>query len=971
MEEKSKKRVLPLHIHISTLFVLTVLIICSTLIYLTHSSLNRVLMSANTQLFAQIASETKNTLNRHYAPAFASVSSFANSYIHLADTQQEEKVVLSQAAFLLKEYAHITSFSVSYPDGRVSMLVTLNDPAIRHMFKEVEHGSYVFLAGDVKSGELRIDILDRLLNVISTANTELGDYQGLAEVWRSHSLVGETHISQPYLYPRLNKIGIAFYSKGQDEIVVAAHILLSSLSESLSETSTQASGIRVLFSPDKQLYAYNNLSDLDESELKNDQKIWLRDLNNPVIDHAVAQRDRDGTLNEFEYDGEQWFGQVEVIGDYHGTQLYLLMADKSQEMLKDAYDIRSTTIFASIIILLISVPIIYQLSQRLAKPIVLETQRARSIERFDFTTSYQGNSSIKEIFELKSSLKGMQRTINRYINLTNKIAHEPNLDELLKLVALDTVEAVEADGVVIMLLDDEQAHLEPRYVWFNQSNPSDLESVRQIKVPIKGTSPVIEKLLAGERYQMALIKDLHYGRNLVGMDADKDGFVFLPLRDRNRDVIGVFGLLYRNIDRDYIVERYIEYINSLLDYVAVSIDARTMLKAQKDLLEAVIRVIANALDTKSPYTGNHCQRVPVLTEWLSYAAHESQTAPFAHFSLSETDKEALHIAAWLHDCGKVTTPEHVVDKATKLETIYNRIHEIRTRFEVVKRDKHLQCYRACYGDLDQGQQQQLKQEWKQLDEDFAFVASLNEGSESLSESAQQRLLEIAQQTWKRTIDNSLGLSWEERERLSETQASVDSENQKAQEIEVTEGLLEDKPEQRIDWTQPRPTDERFNLPTPELQNNLGELYNLLVQRGTLNDEERFVINDHIVQTILMLEALPFPKGMNQIPQIAGGHHEKLDGKGYPQGLTKQQMPLTARVMAIADIFEALTSADRPYKKAKTLSEALSIMHKMANDSHIDADLFHLFLSSGLYLKYAEQFLNPEQIDEVDISLYLS
>ena len=151
---------------------------------------------------------------------------------------------------------------------------------------------------------------------------------------------------------------------------------------------------------------------------------------------------------------------------------------------------------------------------------------------------------------------------------------------------------------------------------------------------------------------------------------------------------------------------------------------------------------------------------------------------------------------------------------------------------------------------------------------------------------------------------------------------------------------------------------------------MGEVYNLCIGRGTLTAEERFKINDHMVQTIIMLEQLPFPKHLKRVPEYAGGHHETMIGTGYPRRLTKADMSIPARAMAIADIFEALTAADRPYKKAKTLSESLRIMSFMKKDEHIDPDLFALFLETGVFSEYAEQYLLPEQIDEVDIDQYL-
>ncbi len=144
-----------------------------------------------------------------------------------------------------------------------------------------------------------------------------------------------------------------------------------------------------------------------------------------------------------------------------------------------------------------------------------------------------------------------------------------------------------------------------------------------------------------------------------------------------------------------------------------------------------------------------------------------------------------------------------------------------------------------------------------------------------------------------------------------------------------------------------------------------ELYNLCIGRGTLTQEERTVINDHIVVTIEMLARLPFPKGLRRVPEYAGGHHEKMDGTGHPRGLTREQMSIPVRMMAIADIFEALTAADRPYKKAKTLSASMGIMARMCAENHIDRELFELFVDGGVYKQYADRFLLPEQIDEID------
>jgi len=386
---------------------------------------------------------------------------------------------------------------------------------------------------------------------------------------------------------------------------------------------------------------------------------------------------------------------------------------------------------------------------------------------------------------------------------------------------------------------------------------------------------------------------------------------------------------------------------------------------QKRLMDSFMHLLAGAIDAKSPYTGGHCQRVPVITKMLARAACDDEGL-YKDFQLDEEGWEAVHLAGWLHDCGKVTTPEYVVDKSTKLETIYDRIHEVRTRFEVLKRDAEIRYYEQVAEGGDQDElRAALEKEWREIDDDFAFIAECNVGGEFMAPEKLDRLEQIAKRTWTRTLDDRIGISWEEAQRKAKTAKPG---------LPVQENVLADRQDHLIERNEnermPEDNPWGFKLDVPEFRYNLGELYNLKVARGTLTAEERYKINDHMVQTIIMLEKLPYPKQLRQVPELAGGHHETLDGKGYPKRLTGDQMSLTAKMMAIADIFEALTASDRPYKKAKKLSEAIRIMSFFKKDHHIDPDLFDLFLRSGVYRRYAEQYLDPEHIDDVDIEQYL-
>ncbi len=394
-------------------------------------------------------------------------------------------------------------------------------------------------------------------------------------------------------------------------------------------------------------------------------------------------------------------------------------------------------------------------------------------------------------------------------------------------------------------------------------------------------------------------------------------FLTVPLKNHEDTVIGVLQLLNAIDPKTGNVVTFSSQIQPIIEALAsqaaVSLDNQQLIQAQKDLLEAFIKVIAHAIDRKSPYTGGHCERVPVITEFLAAAAMEQTEGSFKDFSLTEDEWYELHIAAWLHDCGKVTTPEYVVDKATKLETIYDRIETVRTRFQSLKDQTEIRYLRKMQqenADIPH-LEQELSQTLEKIDEDRLFIEKANIGGEFMADEDIDRVHEIANQTWR---------DWNGQE------SAFLSEN---------------------------------------------EIHNLVIRRGTLTDDERQVINDHIVVTIDMLEQLPFPKHLRRVPEYAGGHHEKMDGTGYPRGLMKNQMSIPARIMAIADIFEALTAGDRPYKKAKKLSEAIRIMSFMKKDNHIDPELFDLFLTSGVYLKYAERYLPPEIIDDVNIDDYIS
>jgi HD-GYP domain-containing protein (c-di-GMP phosphodiesterase class II) len=544
------------------------------------------------------------------------------------------------------------------------------------------------------------------------------------------------------------------------------------------------------------------------------------------------------------------------------------------------------------------------------------------------------------------------------------LAQERDIDVLAEKICSQSCSMLNADAAFILLSDKkEDLALELSYAWGNK-HTLDIKSFTSVEHNEELLDNIEVILRDGVQFtplskslQKGLIQESIYQKN------DDVLVLYLPLYDRNKQINGLLAFTFIETMSNFKREQRIGIAKALAKFISIAIEGSELLESQEELLKSFIRLLAGAIDTKSPYTGAHCQRVPTLTMMLAEAATQSNTAKLKNFSLTSEQWNELKTAAWLHDCGKVTTPENVVDKATKLETIYNRIHEVRMRFEVLRRDAHINSLQSILSGEDRTlAKRYLANEISTLEKDFSFIAQCNLGEENISAEAIIRINQISERKWLRYFDDALGLSAAEKERKPITNAQ----------LPVQESLLADKLEHciaHIDSDLPKAV-SKFRMKAPKYRFNFGELNNLAISRGTINEEERYIINHHIVQTIEMLEQLPFPDNLKRVPEIAGSHHEQLNGKGYPKGLKADNISIEARILTIADIFEALTASDRPYKEAKSLSQSIAIMDYMRKSEHIDSDLFELFLSSGTYLEYAREFLKKEQIDEVDIKQYL-
>jgi len=510
------------------------------------------------------------------------------------------------------------------------------------------------------------------------------------------------------------------------------------------------------------------------------------------------------------------------------------------------------------------------------------------------------------------------------------LSSEKNKDRLVEMILIESKSLCNADGGTIYLrTEDDQLAFD---IVLNDTLGVAKGGTTGVPVTY-GSVPLF--LPSGQPNEKNVASYAAHAKQSVAIDDayDHEGFDFsgtkrfdaangyrsqsfftVPMINQDGYVIAVLQLINARDAAGQVMpftagDRHI--VEALASQAAIALDNKLLYDAQRAVLESFIKLIAAAIDAKSPYTGAHCGRVPVVTEMLARAAIEATSGPTADFDLTEDEWYELRIAAWLHDCGKITTPVHVMDKATKLECIFDRIELVKTRFEVVRQRVQADYWQGVAEGGDEPELRAARDErLAQIDDDLAFLERSNIGGEFLEDEKKARIRAIGAQP-------------------------------------VVIGGVEG----------PLLSDE--------------EVDNLCISRGTLTEDERIVINGHMVQTIKMLEALPLPRSLARVPEYAGGHHEKMDGTGYPKGLYAGDMSIPARIMAIADVFEALTAADRPYKKAKPLSLTLKIMSFMVQDNHLDPGLFRLFIESGIWMEYARRFLSEEQIDEVDVDALLA
>ncbi len=540
---------------------------------------------------------------------------------------------------------------------------------------------------------------------------------------------------------------------------------------------------------------------------------------------------------------------------------------------------------------------------------------------------------------LKEKCAVLEDRVKRLQEIGLALSTEDDINVIFELIMDEAKNITNADGRTLYMISDDGKTMKFEIMAtdsmnFSQGGTTGVEiTIPPMQLFNEDGTPNHSSIVAysANTGKIVNIKDAYKekGFDFTGAkNFDKDtgyrttSVLSVPLKNHENDIVGVMQLINA---KDPKSDKTISFsddmqnqVESLASQGAVALTNKRLVAELKNLFESFIQLIATAIDKKSPYTGGHCERVPEITMLLADAVEKTKVGKYADFSMNEDERYELYIAGWLHDCGKVATPPHVVDKGMKLETITDRIEVMDTRFEVLKRDAEISMLKKQIALMKKGSangaiktlETDLETQTNQLSSDQTFIQKTNRGGEFMEEEDQQRVADIGNYKWK----------------------------------------LEGK---KINFF-----DEK-------------DVRNLQIPKGTLLPEEREIINDHIVITIDMLEKLPYPKKLRNVPEFAGGHHEKLDGTGYPKGLKDEEMSVQAKMMAIADIYEALTAADRPYKDGKKLSQAMRIMGFMKKDYEIDQDLFEIFVKEGVYKQYAEKYLGDDQLDEVDEAAVLA
>ncbi len=737
MNTKISKVGYPLHITISSLFISLILGIGLVLTWQNYSKTSEIILSSADHLYDQASQEMLLDFTATYKPVRDALQLLALSPIAAAGSLEQRLEELKTISVALQGGQSVASIQVGYANGDYFVVRSVAADYMREKFTAPDGA--VFMADHIETGANGQRVLVRLffdenLRELQRLPATATAYDPRTRPW--YSAAGDKPAAtSPYLFYFIGKVGATITMKTPvPGVVIASDITLDQLSNTVRRHQITPGSEIVLIGADGNVFAYRDTEKLIQVAEGGDFKIaHLTSLDSDVLAYLAGKlRPVDQSL-DFNFSGQRWIGSVRKIAKSGDVDLFALMVSPVKELLSEAIKIGWTSIIITACIILLAIPIVWFVARRISGPMRDLAGEADLISRFDFSRPIQTRSMISEVHDLAAAMEMMKNTINRFLTLITSLAGEKNFDSLLQRTAQETMSIGQADGVLTYLINDKDGYLEPGILLKQDHGSCSIDQLPRYSMD--GDSELARAAKRKESSLITLKLDQEDGLASLRKIFSVATLTLIahPLRNRQEEIIGVLCLLYREQMDNHSVQQqdgHIAFVQALSGFAAVSLESRQLLMMQQALLEAFIKLIAGAIDAKSPYTGGHCQRVPEITRMLAAAACQSDAPPFRDFQLSDEQWEALHIASWLHDCGKVTTPEYVVDKSTKLETISDRIHEVRMRFEVLKRDAEIQYWQKL---TEGGNREILKplldDALRQLDNEFAFVAECNEGGE--------------------------------------------------------------------------------------------------------------------------------------------------------------------------------------------------------------------------------------------------
>jgi len=510
-----------------------------------------------------------------------------------------------------------------------------------------------------------------------------------------------------------------------------------------------------------------------------------------------------------------------------------------------------------------------------------------------------------------------QARMNRLIEISIALSAERKLDVLLERILTSTREITGADAGTLYRLQDGRLHFEVIQnatlgiaTGGTTGEKTSLEPVKLDKANVCAYAAILGRTVAiadvYESREFDFSGPRHYDR-VTGYRSRS--MLVVPMKNHAGVVTGVLQLLNATEPGTGAVVPFrpedTAIVEALASQAAVAIDNVTLIQETKDLFEAVIRVMAAAVDAKSHYTGNHIQRVAILNSMLAQAVHDTAEGPLAEIRFSEPEMEAIRIAGWLHDIGKITTPVCIMDKATKLETLMDRLELVELRFRLIRELLRRQTGAPTEPAGGPAEHTGLAARLAELDGALAAVRSANVPAENADPALLARVQEISRRTY---LDDGV---------------------------------------------------ERPYL-TPD------ETENLSIRRGTLTEDQRRIMQTHVEWTNRLLSHIPFKGHLADVPVFAGQHHERLNGRGYPDGAGRDRIPIQSRILAIADFYEALSAKDRPYRRPMSKEEIIAIMRESAAREEIDGDVLEVMIRSDLIDAFEALF---EDLRQEGLSAY--